>query len=284
MLRLLQKFIQSAISTNRRLSKSATKVSHLSWTRYGIMSRFATTVFFNYRNIRRFLMLYIYGNIVTALILSIIFILLISSKGLLVGWGYSEYLKYSPISISDIGLILSWIWSFSGAWLALVFINHWNDLSALMISSVADGSLSSYLGCFSGLVYTVNYIMIKEFIICLFSNPSELLNTRVVWEFILLGDNISFIWRESTTTFWSILTTWTAGTSLNSVVLLIKGVLSSSFDWCIDNLRSVLVGSWNLLHGWILGVITPVTHPLIQPIVDNIARPVASAALISILM
>jgi hypothetical protein len=293
MLRFLKHFIRTALRVFPIISLAGSKISHNSWKRLGLNTRVTSQYLLNYRVLRRYLGFYLISNAFASILAVIIMILLIYIRGTLVQYGYGGWLNLSPISLSDVSTFLSWVWSLSGAWLVLVTFNHWNEVSALLVEMTASGTISSYLGSFLGLAYVVVIEYSREFFSTLLTHPTNLLETKAVYEFILLGGNMQIFWSYIRTG-WLVpvitqlsdyLNTFQFGSFLVVNFLHFKALIMSIGLAVKDGLSHLLWGGWTLLSNSIASAITPQTGSnFIQPIVDGIMKPVASALSVTIIL
>jgi hypothetical protein len=270
-----------------QLQKS--RAAHQSWKHLRLSTRFSSNFLLNYRNLRRFLFYYIIGNTYGAILAFVLMLILIAIKVQLVGSGYEHYINYSPISLQDVASFLSWIWAASGVWLVLVTFNHWNEITSMLVTATAAGDISSYLSSFLALWYVTTFDMALEFFRKLISSPMDIMNTRAVYEIVLLWDNVEIMYG-SIWTFWiqpviGYITSYPLGSFFYDNLVNV-GALIQTFGLGVKSLSSTVLSSgWTWLNTSILGVITPTTgSTLLQPMVDNIMKPIASALSISIIV
>lgn len=73
-------------------------------------------------------------------------------------------------------------------WSLIVFTNHYNDLATMMASLPWD-SFSGSLGHVWAFWYATCWTMSKEFFTILTSNPTQVVDTRVIMEIAICWDN-----------------------------------------------------------------------------------------------
>ena len=291
LIKFMRAFMKAGSKAYKVTSVTNSKMAHNAWRRLGINTRFSSG-YFTLRILKRFLGYYLVGNIFAGLLAIFLMIILIYFRSFIMASGYGASVNWFPYSLTDISSIFVMLWSVSGAWLALVSFNHWNEIQAILVHTTADGSYASYLGSFLALWHVLVVDFSVDFFSTLLSHPTQLIDTRAVHEFILLWDNVSIGFDYIRTqlgpiwfTFVNWITSYELGSFLYKMVSLTGALINSILLGVSSWISQTLWSGWSMLVTSIQGVITPVTgSTFIQPIVDGIMKPIASAVAVSMIL
>lgn len=179
--------------------------------------------------------------------------------------------------------ILVWIFNLSALWNLLLLFNHWNDITSLFASFYAaeGGNIITQLGSIGGYLYVTNFSFIWNFLNVLFTNPSEIGNSKVVLEFLLLKDNIEafgilckgLVLNINSSDLWSHSWLWVC-TQITYVWTQSTGLITG-----------ILASIWSGYIGWIHNSITPIVgSTLLQGVISNITMKVATGLGISLFL
>jgi len=176
---------------------------------------------------------------------------------------------YSQV-VSFTETFLCYLWSFSFLWISMLTLNHWNDLLSTIVT-VNPQSIMDWTYIISSYLYVGTYDMAKDFFTCLFNNPKDLMNTKAIWEIILLKDTIG----GASLYAWDSITQW-APAVIQPSLLLIKSYIRLTYNTITGFVGGSILWVWTTLVSNIASAITPTVPGLLQPMATGIGTRVAS--------
>jgi len=264
-----------------RVAKLCSKLSNQKVTtsirlfRSGIRSTAGGRISSQYMHSRHFLKL-LKAISFSHLWLSIVCLLLLNGfyliSQLVQATGISSYVHLP--SLGEFCNMLSYLWALSFGWFMMVSVNHWNDIVGIYMHCHTAGDFFS-TACAH--LYTVNYLMLKNFLYILVTNPSMLLETVAAKEFILFSDTIHAGAHQA----WLLINNHIP-LYLNPLWDFIGNCASASYLWITSKIGAGVGWYWSSLTGMISLAITPIVPVFIQPYVTELFSKVASGIALSL--
>nr|UYL95343.1 MAG: hypothetical protein [Tianjin Mitov tick virus 1] len=180
-------------------------------------------------------------------------------------------------SLYDFFQLAAGFCSLSLGWLILVSFNHLNDLVNLYMNCLNHGD--NILTVAFSHIWVVNFSIWSEFFSTMFTNPAQLLETRVVGELVLTYDTFRYV-----NGLWiNYLIDHTSG-SWNYYLESLKAFTIRWIDGSIVSFGHYINQLWTGLVSGIALAITPNVPGFIQPVVDQVFNKFATSIAISILV
>lgn len=277
MIRFLTLFLRNSKQLLSKTSKHSSGIAH-TLHKSGLRSFGGriSSLFFKQNYIMKVLFLLL-GSQVLIGILGLVTISGLFGIGKIIGFLGIKIPWYHSLVTSSITMF-SWLWSVSCVWLLILSVNHWNDLCVLVVQA-DPGDLVAWLSLLCSYFWVGTFNMAWDFFSTLIHDPQNLLNTKAIWEIVLLKDTIGGFSLWAHNSLISVLPS-----VFTPVLVSIKSYIGLTYNTLTSFIGSSVTWVWTSLVSSIATTITPIVHPVIQPVVTQIGQGVASAIGVSIIL
>lgn len=239
--------------------------------------RIGSSTFLRPRNIWKIFKMMVWTNVLSGVLIVGVFGLFTLIRSILIDNDSMYLFTWLPFGLTELSKFLTWIWSISGLWTLLVTINHWNDVVNLLTTMGTDFSSISAALC--SYWYVTNLSIGTEFFSVLLTHPKDLLDTRAIYELILMVDNVG----QVSNLFYNSVSAYLP-TFITSVLDVGRTWVAWGWSNMVLHIGHAISTSWIYLVSGIANAITPQVPVIIQPVVTSIFHGVATSIGISLVL
>lgn len=183
---------------------------------------------------------------------------------------YIHYITSYLPSVETQTTALSWLFCASFSWTLMVYANHWNEISVMFTGA---NDFTTAIANMFAFIYVTNIGMLQQFVSTLVYHPTNLLDTVVVKEMVLMLDLMEHGFWEG----YSLIVNLIPSARISGALIGFGDMVGNLFHSGLTMVGACLYKSWAFIVGKIYAGIAPAYIPAFAaPIVTPIFKGAAS--------